>query len=150
MKIAMFKMNKFLRLFLIGCSIIVFSGCGTGQQKTVDNNANEPKFEISSELQKEHNKLIVKANQEIHNINQKLTELNNKIHAYNEKGGKLTEAQNKEIDDIEIIRASLNPRIHGINKVSQEQWKNFKTTFEKDLDDVKTRIDVLLNELSLK
>ena len=92
----------------------------------------------------------IKANEEIRNINQKLNELNDKIHAYHEKGGKLTEAQNKEIDEIEKIRASLNPRIHEINKVSQEKWENFKTTLEKDLDEVKTRIDVLLNEITQK
>ena len=58
-----------------------------------------------------------------------------------------TEAQNKEIDEIEKIRATINPRVHEINNVSQEQWETFKTTLKKDLEDVKTRIDVLLNEL---
>lgn len=147
---AMFKMSKFLWLFLIGFSIIAFSRCGSGQQKSEDKNASEPKSEISSEIQKEHNELSGKAVQEIHNINEKLTNLNDKIHTYHEKGGKLTEAQNKEIDEIEKIRATLNPRIHEINKISQEQWVSFKTTFEKDLDAVKTRIDVLSNELSVK
>jgi hypothetical protein len=146
----MFKTSKFLWLTTIGCIIIVLQGCGTGQQKSEVNNANEPKSEITAELQKEHNELSGKAVQEIHNINEKLTNLNDKIHTYHEKGGKLTEAQNKEIDEIEKIRATLNPRIHEINKVSQEQWVNFKTTFEKDLDAVKTRIDALSNELSVK
>jgi uncharacterized coiled-coil DUF342 family protein len=94
--------------------------------------------------------LLTKANQEIHNINLKLTELNDKIQAYNEKGSKLSEAQKKEIDEIEKIRASINPRIHEINNVSQEQWDNFKTTFEKDIEEVKSRIDVLVNELKVK
>jgi DNA repair exonuclease SbcCD ATPase subunit len=143
----MFKMSKFLWLFLIGCSILIISGCGTGQKKNEDKNAGEPKSEIAAQLLKEHNDLITKANQEIHNINQKLIELNEKIKAYNAKGGKLTVAQNKEIDEIEKIRATINPRIHEINNVSREQWETFKTTFEKDLEDVKTRIDVLLNEL---
>ena len=146
----MFKMSKYLWLTIIGCSIIVFSGCGTGQQKSEENTTIEQKSEINAELQKEHNELSGKAAQEIHNINEKLTNLNNKIHAYHEKGGKLTVAQNKEIDEIEKIRTTLNPRIHEINKVSQEQWVNFKTTFEKDLDAVKTRIDALSNELSVK
>ena len=143
----MFKMSKFLWLFLIAFSIYIVSGCGTSQQKSEEKNVGEPKSEISTQLLKEHNDLITKANQEIHNINQKLIELNDKIKAYNAKGGKLTGAQNKEIDEIEKIRATINPRIHEINNVSQEQWETFKTTFEKDLEDVKTRIDVLLNEL---
>jgi chromosome segregation ATPase len=146
----MFKMSKFLWLFLIGCSIFIISGCGTGQQKSEDKNAGEPKSEITAELLKEHNDLLTKANQEIHNINLKLTELNDKIQAYNEKGSKLSEAQKKEIDEIEKIRASINPRIHEINNVSQEQWDNFKTTFEKDIEEVKSRIDVLVNELKVK
>ncbi len=140
-------MSKFLWMFLIGCSILIISGCGTGQKKSEDKNPVETKSEISAQLMKEHNDLITKANQEIHNINQKLIELNDKIRAYNAKGNKLTVAQNKEIDEIEKIRATINPRVHEINNVSQEQWETFKTTLEKDIEDVKTRIDVLLNEL---
>jgi chromosome segregation ATPase len=143
----MYKMSKFLWLFLIACSIFINSGCGTGQKKSEDKNAVEPKSEIATQLLKEHNDLITKANQEIHNINQKLIELNDKIKAHNAKGRKLTEAQNKEIDEIEKIRATINPRVHEINNVSQEQWETFKTKLEKDLEDVKTRIDVLSNEL---
>jgi len=146
----MFKMNKFLWLIVIGCSIFVVSGCGTGQQKSGDKNAGDQKTEIAAQLLKEHNDLHVKANQEVHNINLKLTELNDKIHAYNEKGRKLSETQKKEIDEIEKVRASINPRIHEINNVSQEQWENFKTTFEKDIEEVKSRIDTLVNELQVK
>jgi uncharacterized coiled-coil DUF342 family protein len=146
----MFKMKKYLWLFLIGCSIFVISGCGTSQQKSENKNAGDQKSEIAAQLLKEHSDLHVIANQEIHNINLKLTELNDKIHAYNEKGGKLSEAQKKEIDEIEKIRASINPRIHEINNVSQEQWENFKTTFGKDIEEVKSRIDVLVNEIQVK
>ena len=146
----MFKLNKYLLLFLIGCTIFFISGCESGKQKSEENNAVAPKTEISKELLKEHNDLLLKANQEIHNINLKLTELNEKICAYNEKGGKLSQAQNKEIDDIEKIRTTINPRIHEINSVSQEQWENFKTAFEKDINEVKSRIDVLLNEIKVK
>ena len=146
----MFKLNKFLSLFLISCAIFFVSGCESGKQKSEENNAVAPKTEISKELLKEHNDLLLKANQEIHNINLKLTELNEKIRAYNEKGGKLSQAQNKEIDDIEKIRTTINPRIHEINGVSQEQWENFKASFEKDINEVKSRIDVLLNEIKVK
>jgi uncharacterized phage infection (PIP) family protein YhgE len=143
----MFKINNILWLFLIGCIIVVFSGCGTGQQKSEIKKTGEQKSEITAELMKEHNDLLTKANQEIHNINDKLTLLNDKIHAYHEKGSKLTTAQNKEIDEIEKIRATINPRIHEINTISQEQWESFKTTLVKDIDDVKSRIDILVNEL---
>ena len=143
----MFKISKFLWLFLISCSIVIISGCGTGEQKSEDKNAGEPKSEISTQLLKEHRDLNAKARQEIHNINQKLIELNDKIQAYNEKGRKLSEAQKKEIDEIEKIRATINPRIHEINNVSQEQWETFKTSFEKDIEEVKSRIDFLVNEL---
>jgi chromosome segregation ATPase len=147
---ALLKVIKFLGLFLIGCCIFVISGCGTGQQKSEDKNAGEPKSEISAELLKEHNDLHIKAGQEIHNINVKLTALNEKIQALNKNGGKLTAAQNKEIDEIEKIRALINPRVQEINKVSQEQWESFKTSFDNDIEQVKSRIDTLLNEIKVK
>ncbi|KAF0235465.1 MAG: hypothetical protein FD181_3483 [Prolixibacteraceae bacterium] len=146
----MFKMSNFLQMFLIGCSVLVISGCGTGQQKKEDKNATEQKTEIAAEFVKEQSELLAKANQEVHNINQKLVELNDKIHANQVKGHRLTQAQNTEIDEIEKIRASLNPQIHQIKKVPQEQWEDFKTSFEKDIEDVKSKIDVLLNELQVK
>lgn len=145
-----FKAIKFLGLILIGFSIFVISGCETGQQKNEDKSATEPKSEISAELLKEHNDLHTKAGQEIHNINIKLTALNEKIQALNKNGGKLTADQKKEIDEIEKIRASINPRVQEINKVSQEQWESFKTSFEKDIEQVKSRIDALLNEIKVK
>ena len=143
----MFKINKALGLFLIGCIVLVISGCGNGQQKSETKKAGEQKSEITAELMKEHNDLLTKANQEILNINDKLTLLNNEIHTYHEKGKKLSAAQNKEIDEIEKIRLTINPRIHEINTISQEQWETFKTTLIKDIDEVKSRIDILVNEL---
>jgi len=142
----MFKKTLYLWLFLIGGTVFIITGCGTGEQKSEAKNGDEPKSETTA-IMKEHSDLVTKANQEIHNINQKLIELNDKIKAFNEKGRKLSEAQKKEIDEIEKIRASINPRIHEINKVSQENWENFKTTFEKDMEQVKSRIDTLVSEL---
>jgi len=143
----MFKKTLYLWLFLIGGTVFIITGCGTGQQKSGDKNAGDQNTEIAAQLLKEQSDLHVKANQEVHNINLKLTELNDKIQAYNDKGRKLSEAQKKEIDEIEKVRASINPRIHEINNVSQEQWENFKTTFEKDIEEVKSRIDTLVSEL---
>ena len=146
----MLKINKLLWLIFIGSSIFLFSGCENGNQKSEDKSTTEPKSEISAELQKEHNDLHLKAGQEIHNINVKLTALNEKIQALNKMGSKLTAAQNKEIEDIEKIRSSINPRTQEINNVSQEQWENFKTLFIKDIEEVKSRIDKLLSEIKVK
>jgi small-conductance mechanosensitive channel len=146
----MFNINKILGICLIFCSILTISGCETGSKKNEEKKALEQKSQIADENQKQKNDLLVKANQEIVNINQKLTVLNDKIHAYHEKGRKLSEAQNKEIDEIEKLRGSLNPRIHQINDISGDEWENFKTTLEKDLEEVKTSIDLLITELEKK
>jgi hypothetical protein len=147
---AMLKINKFLWLLFFGSCIFIFAGCENSTQKSDDKTATEPKSEISAELLKEHNDLRLRASQEIHNINVKLTTLNEKIQALNKMGSKLTAAQNKEIEDIEKIRSSINPRTQEINNVSQEQWENFKTLFIKDIEEVKSRIDILLNEIKVK
>lgn len=146
----MFKINKSLWLLFIGICIFLISGCENGNQKSDDKSAVEPKSEISAELLKKHNDLRIKASQEIHNINVKLTALNEKIQALNKAGSKLTAAQNKEIEDIEKIRSSINPKIQEINSVTEENWENFKTSFLKDIDEVKSRIDNLVNEIKVK
>lgn len=145
----MSKMSKFLWVCFISSSILVISGCNNSQ-KTNEKKAPEQNTEISAEIRKQQNDLLEKANQEIININEKLTVLNEKIKAGHEKGRKLSEAQNKEIDEIEMLRGSLNPRIHQINEIKGDEWENFKTTLEKDLENVKTRIDLLITELEKK
>lgn len=144
----MVKIHKALWLFLAGSVIVAVSGCETGKQKSEAKQPAEQKTEITNQLITEHNELLNKANQEIHNINDKLTLLNEKIHNYQEKGKKLTTAQNKEIDEIESIRGMINPRIHDINSISQEKWESFKTSLIKDIDEVKSRIDKLVGELA--
>lgn len=146
----MFSINKKLIICLISCSIMVISGCETGSKKNEEKKATEQNTEVSAEIQKQQNELREKANQEIVSINQKLTVLNEKIKACHERGRKLSEAQNKEIDEIEMLRGSLNPRIHQINEITVNEWENFKTTLEKDLENVKTRIDKLIAELEKK
>lgn len=120
--------------------LVVFSGCGTGQKKSSD----ETQLEISAELKQEQSDLLAKANQELSGINQKIRELNDKI---KEKGGKLTDAQNEAIDEFEKKRASVNKCMHQIKNISQDGWEEFKSTFEKDLEEVKTSIDEILAEL---
>jgi hypothetical protein len=132
--------NKLLWIILIGLSVFIFSGCGSNSQKSEDKNATEV---ISAELHQAHCDLLAKANEELAGINQKVRELNDKIR---EKGAKLTEAQNSALDDFEAKQASINKRMHEIKNVKQEDWENFKTTFEKDLGDVKTLIDSIVSE----
>lgn len=135
------KLRKNLCLYLIGICLIGFSGCNSGQQKSGDKNAGELKSEINAEFQQEQSDLLAKANQELSAINQKIRELNDKI---KEKGGKLTDAQNEAIDEFEEKRASVNKCMHQIKNISPEGWEEFKTTFETDLEDVKSRIDKIL------
>ncbi len=146
----MFKINKTLCLLFIGICIFLFSGCDNGNQKSDDKSAVEPKSEISAELLKKQNDLRIRASQEIHNINVKLTALNEKIQALNKAGSKLTAVQHKEIEDIEKIRSSINPRIQEINRVTEGNWENFKPSFLKDIEEVKSRIDNLVNEIKVK
>lgn len=120
--------------------LVVFSGCGTGQKKSSD----ETQPEISAEFKQEQSDLLAKANQELSGINQKIRELNDKI---KEKGGKLTDAQNEAIDEFEKKRASVNKCMHQIKNISPEGWEDFKTTFEKDLEEVKASIDKILAEI---
>ena len=88
--------------------------------------------------------MLAKANQELSSINQKIRELNDKI---KEKGGKLTDAQNEAIDEFEEKRASVNKCMHQIKNISPQGWDDFKTTFEKDLEEVKNQIDEILEGL---
>jgi TolA-binding protein len=134
------KINFYL--FLSGFFLVVFTGCGSGQQKSEDKSTVEPETEISAELQKEKSDLLAKANEELSSINKKILELNDKIH---EKGGKLTDAQNQAIDEFELKRANVNKCMHQIKNISPEGWEDFKTTFEKDLEDVKSSIDKILD-----
>ncbi len=127
-------------LFLSVFFLVVFSGCGSGQKKSSD----EKPPEISAEFKQEQSELLAKANQELSSINQKIRELNDKI---KEKGGKLTDEQNEAIDEFEEKRASVNKCMHQIKNISQDGWEEFKSTFEKDLEDVKTSIDEILAEL---
>jgi Skp family chaperone for outer membrane proteins len=134
--------NNFLGIILIGLGVFIFSGCGSNSQKTEDKNADTTV--ISEELHQAHCDLLSKANEELAGINQKVRDLNDKLHT---KGGKFTDAQNKALDDFEAKQASINKRMHQIKNVKQEDWENFKTTFEKDLEEIKTVIDNIINEL---
>ncbi len=140
----MSQLRKITGLLIISFSFLIFTGCSTNQQKKEDKDAGIRNTEMNNELIKEHNDLLNKANQDLAYINTKIGELNDKIHT---KGGKLTEAQNKALDEFELKRSSVNKRIHEIKDVPQENWEDFKGTFEKDISEVKNKIDSIISVL---
>lgn len=139
----MFTLMKNFSVLLVAVSMVVFSGCGTGGKKNANGAQDEVKTEISAEFLQEQNELLARANQELSGINKKILELNDKI---KDKGGKLTDAQNEAIDEFEEKRAAVNKCMHEIKNISPEGWKDFKSTFEKDLEEVKSMIDEILAE----
>ena len=135
--------NNFLWLILFGLSVMIFSGCESNSKKSEEKNATATENVISEELHQAHCDLLAKANEELANINQKVRDLNSKIR---EKGGKFTDAQNAALDDFEAKQASINKRMHEIKNISEEDWENFKLTFEKDLEEINTVINDLLKQ----
>ena len=137
----MFSAKRIISLFMMGCLIIAVSGCGNVQQKKQE--AAEVQAAVEA-LNKAHSELLAKANEEIAAVNKRVMDLNEKLKSTEKK---LTEAQNKEVDEIEKLRASVNQRMHEIKNISQADWETFKTSFEKDMIDLKARLDTICNEL---
>jgi len=135
--------NKYLWFIFTGIVIFLFWSCGTGSQKAENANPAETENVISEELHQAHCDLLAKANEELAGINQKVRELNDKIR---ETSGGLTEAQNLALDTFEAKQVSINQRMHEIKNIRQEEWENFKTTFEQDLNEIQTLIDDILSE----
>ncbi len=133
-----------LKVILIGFCMFIYAGCGSNSQKSGVNNEAAKENVISQELHQAHCDLLSKANEELAGINQKVRDLNDKIRARTEK---LTDAQNKSLDDLVAMQTSINKRMKEIKNVKQEDWENFKTTFEKDLEEIKTLIDNISKEL---
>jgi len=130
--------KRILWIVLIGLSVFIFSGCGQNSNSVEDQNATENV--ISEELHQAHCDLLAEANEELALINQKVRDLNDKI----SEGAKLSDDQNAALDDFEIKQASINKRMHEIKNVKQEDWENFKATFEKDLKEIQSVIDGVL------
>jgi TolA-binding protein len=135
----MLKKIKLFSVFLLSVCIMVFSGCGSGQQN--QENQGSVNSESLEAYKLEQQELLQKANVRLSALNKRILELNGKI---NEKGRKLTDEQNNAIDVFEKKRASINQRIHQIKNVSYNDWEKFKTRFEADLDDCCADIDKLL------
>jgi hypothetical protein len=132
------------KVLLLSLCIIIFTGCGLGRQ---DKKGAEPAVqdnELVAKYQQEQKELLAKANTELSELNKKILELNDKLRG---KAGKLTDAQNKQLDDCEAKRASINLRMKQIKNVSMNDWAAFKASFESDLADVCAGIDKVLAEL---
>ena len=81
----MFKMKKSLWLSLLSFSIVIFAGCSADK---TDNNVDNSKSAVNTELLKEQNDLYENVCQDFSDINQEVTKLNDKMRSMN---GKLTE-----------------------------------------------------------
>ena len=141
----MVKISKFFWLFLLSFSFLLFTGCSAESSKDEGKNVDSTKSEINTELLQEQNDLYEKVCQDFSDINKKVVELNDKIHSMK---GKLTDAQNKSIDEIEKKRASIHTSMGGLKKVSAADWETFKTNLENDISDVKVEIDEILNSIN--
>lgn len=136
--------SKILWLFLMILSLTIISGCDFNSQKNEKKKAAETENVISEELHQAHCDLLAKANEDLAGINQKVRELNDKIRS---RKAKLSDAQNSALDEFESKQASINKRMHQIKNVKQEDWENFKSTFEKDLEDINALIENIIKEL---
>lgn len=133
--------NRLFVLVISAILVVAFSSCGMNAQKNADKNKAATENVISDELHQAQCDLLAKANEELAGINQKVRDLNTKIR---DEGKKLSAAQNSALDTFEIKQASINKRMHEIKTIKQEDWDGFKTTFETDLEDVKSIIDEVL------
>ena len=139
----MFKLSNISGILLLCFCIAFFSGCGEKQQKKEEAATETISAEAMAAFQNEKKELLAKANAELSQINKKIMACNDKI----KSGSKLTDAQNKALDEFEGKRASVNKRIHEIKNVSYENWENFKASLETDLEDVGSDIEKILTEL---
>jgi len=133
--------NNFFRLILSGLLLLLFTGCGFNSNKD-ENDSSKTESVISEELHQAHCDLLAQANERLAVINQKVRDLNDKI----QNGAKLTDEQNADLDKFEAKQTSINKRMHEIKNVPQENWENFKSTFEKDLEEVEALINKVLEE----
>jgi septal ring factor EnvC (AmiA/AmiB activator) len=139
------KKNRFnFKVMLLGLCLVIFTGCGFNQQNKKETDPVIQDTEAVAKLQQEQNELLAKANTELAELNKKILSLNDKLRG---KAGKLTDAQNKQLDDCEAKRASINQRMKQIKNVPMNDWAAFKASFETDLADVCAGVDKVLAEL---
>lgn len=132
------------KVLLLCLCIVVFTGCKFEKQNKKETDTAVQDTELVAKYQQEQKELLAKANTELSVLNKKILELNDKLRG---KAGKLTDAQNKQLDDCEAKRASINQRMKQIKNVPMNDWAAFKASFETDLADVCAGIDKVLAEL---
>lgn len=138
------NLKRSLAVLLIGGSLIIFSGCNTGQKNQKDgNDASEMKEEVVTKIREEQKQLIQKANEQLAAINKKVQELNKKIEEQSEP---LSDKQNEALDALQNKREEVNQGLNKIKSVSVDEWDDFKTTFEEDLDSVIIIVDDILSD----
>lgn len=137
--------KKSLGLVLVLFCFFIFSGCGTSTNKAGDENASPEENMISEELHQAHCDLLSRANEALAEINDQVRTLNDKIRNSKEP---LTDAQNKALDDLVAKQSSINKRMHEIKDVKQESWEDFKASFEKDLEELKSSLKEIIDDLS--
>lgn len=138
----MFKLNKLVCAFLIAFAMVTLTNCGTNQSKN-ETNVEQPSPE-ALQLLTDQNELYEQVCRDFSDINQKVMELNRKIRTMT---GKLTEAQNAAIDEIEAKRTSISTRMKTVKTIPEADWESFKSTLEQDISDTKTKLDDLLSTI---
>src|SRR5690554_355063 len=139
----MLNFKNSIPLVCLSLMFLFFTECNLFRKKE---NASEPDVkdaEAEMIFQQEKSELLSKANAELSAINKRILACNDKI----KEGLKLTEAQNKALDEFEAKRASINKRIHEIKNVQLSEWESFKTEFETDLRNASADIERIQAEL---
>ena len=141
----MLKVRKISEVLFLSLIVVLFSRCDSCQQnqKGEKQDAGDPKEQISSGLQEEKNELQQKAAEEFSNINDKVIELNSKIEEQSEQ---LTEEQKNALDEIQEKRVAVNEKFNNIKNITEEEWDAFRTAFENDINEIKSKIDDVLND----
>jgi outer membrane murein-binding lipoprotein Lpp len=139
--IMMSKITKILVAVFISISTFTFSACNSGQQNKNDESSSEET--ISAKFMEMQNNLKSMVSEEFSAINDKVRELNALIE---EKGEGLTDEQEKLLDEIQEKRVEVNNRLNEIDNTAEEDWEEFRASFEDDLEEIKTKLDSVLED----
>lgn len=138
----MSKITKILAAVFISISAFTFSACNSGQQNKNDE-SNSTEETISAKFMEMQNDLKSLVSEEFSAINDKVRELNALIE---EKGEGLTDEQEKLLDEIQEKRVEVNERLNEIENTSEEEWDDFRASFEEDLKEINTKLDSVLKD----
>ena len=138
----MSKITKILAAVFISISAFTFSACNSGQQNQKDEETSTQE-KISAKFMEMQNDLKSMVSEEFSDINDKVRELNALIE---EKGEGLTDQQKEMLDEIQEKRVEVNKRLKEIENVSEEEWDDFKASFENDLEEINTKLDSVIDD----